>query len=119
MQVVLDESVLHRTVGSPAVMQAQLAHLIEISTLPTVTLQVVPYGAGALPAVETKFNILGFSAPAVADVVFIEGLVGDLYLERTADVQEYHKVFGRLLAMALSLEDSIDFITKLVTLGAA
>ncbi len=119
VQVVLDESVLHRTVGSSAVMQAQLAHLIEVSNLPTVTLQVVPYGAGALPAVETKFNILGFSAPAVADVVFIEGLRGDLYLERAADVQEYHKVFGRLLTMALGIEETNDFITKLVTRGAA
>jgi len=39
---VVDESVLHRVVGSPAVMQAQLERLLELSDLPNVTLRVIP-----------------------------------------------------------------------------
>jgi transcriptional regulator with XRE-family HTH domain len=117
--LVLDEAVLHRMVGSPAVTQAQLEHLRQVSRRPNVTVHVVPYVAGAPPTVETKFNILGFSGQTLPDVVFIEGLVGDLYLERVADVQEYHKIFGLLLKMALAPPESYDFITKIITSSAA
>ncbi len=117
--VVLDESVLHRLVGNPVVMREQLEHVLDVSSLPNVTTHVVPYGAGAPPAVETKFNILGFSAQTLADVVFIEGLVGDLYLERSPDVREYNRVFGLLLKMALGAQESNDFITKSITSSAA
>src|SRR6266540_5359686 len=44
---ILDEAVLHRTVGGPAIMREQLLRLIEVSDLPHVTLQVVPFSAGA------------------------------------------------------------------------
>jgi transcriptional regulator with XRE-family HTH domain len=113
VQVILDESVLRRVVGNPGVMRAQLGQLLELSLLPNVAIQVLPYAAGALPAVETKFIILGFSTAAVSDVVFVEGLVGDLYLEKPADVHEYSGVFEILLKMALSPAKTNDFITKL------
>lgn len=113
LQVVLDESVLRRVVGNPGVMRAQLSQLLELSLLPNVTIRVLPYEAGALPAVETKFIILGFSSPAVSDVVFVEGLVGDLYLEKPADVHEYSSVYENLLKMALSAAKTNDFITDL------
>src|SRR5579863_10069163 len=72
-EAVVDESVLHRTVGSPAIMRAQLERLLELSELPSVTLQVIPYDAGALPAGNNKFIILSFAQPTVTDVVFVEG----------------------------------------------
>ena len=117
VQVVLDESVLHRAVGGPAVMRAQLDRLLDLSRLPNVSLRVLPYESGALPAVETKFIVLSFATPEVSDVVFIEGLVGDLYLERPADVREYEKVFGMLLGMALTPEQTNDLITKLAIIS--
>ncbi len=62
----MDESVLHRVVGSPAIMRAQLERLLELSDLPTVTLRVIPYDAGALPAGNNKFIILRFALPTVS-----------------------------------------------------
>ena len=117
IQVVLDESVLHRAVGGPAVMRAQLERLLDLSRLPNVSVHVLPYESGALPAVETKFNILSFATPEVSDVVFIEGLVGDLYLERPADVLEYEKVFGILLGIVLGAEQTNNLITKLAIIS--
>ena len=38
----LDENVLRREVGAPKVMFGQLAHLLEVSRLPNVTVQVIP-----------------------------------------------------------------------------
>ncbi len=117
VQVVLDESVLRRVVGGPGVMRAQMARLAEASGLPNVAIRVVPYSAGVLPAIESKFIILSFAARDVSDVVFVEGMVGDLYLERLTDLQQYNDVFAILLDMALTVEESNDFITKLWSPG--
>jgi hypothetical protein len=99
-EAVVDESVLHRVVGSPAVMRAQLERLLELSDLPSVTLRVIPYDAGALAAGNNKFIILSFEVPAVSDVVFIEGITGDLYLEDPGDVAVYKATYRRLVNLA-------------------
>ena len=44
--VLLDEGVLHRPVGTPAVMHAQLLRLAELCDAPYVSLQVIPFSAG-------------------------------------------------------------------------
>jgi transcriptional regulator with XRE-family HTH domain len=103
-EAVVDESVLHRVVGSPAIMRAQLERLLELSELPSVTLRVMPYSAGALPAGNNKFIILSFALSAVPDVVFIEGLTGDLFLEDPTDVEAYKATYGTLVRLAADPE---------------
>jgi transcriptional regulator with XRE-family HTH domain len=99
-EAVVDESVLHRVVGSPAIMRAQLERLLELSELPSVTLRVIPYDAGALPAGNNKFIILSFVQPTIQDVVFIEGLTGDLYLEDPVEVETYKATYRTLVRLA-------------------
>jgi transcriptional regulator with XRE-family HTH domain len=99
-EAVIDESVLHRVVGSPAVMRAQLERLLELSELSSVSLRVIRYEAGALPAAHNKFIILRFEQPTVSDVVYIEGLTGDLYLDDPADVETYKATYRTLVNMA-------------------
>ncbi len=113
-QAVVDESVLHRVVGSPAVMRAQLERLLELSDLPNVTLRVIPYDAGALPAGNNKFIILRFALPAISDVVFIEGLTGDLYLEEPHDVEVYNTTFRTLIQLAASPEATREIIATMI-----
>jgi transcriptional regulator with XRE-family HTH domain len=103
-EAVVDESVLHRVVGGPAVMKAQLERLLELSELPSVTVRVIPYKAGALPAGNNKFIILSFEIPAVSDVVYIEGLTGDLFLEEPADVEAYKTTYRTLVSLAADPE---------------
>lgn len=112
---VLDESVLHRVVGSPSVMQAQLRHLQDMSELPNVTIRIVPYEAGALPSGNNKFIILGFAQPAVPDVVFIEGLTGDLYLDDPDEVETYNATFRTLVRLAASAVATREMITAMVS----
>jgi len=109
---VLDEAVLHRQVGGRQTMQAQLERLIEIAGLPNVTVQVIPFTLGAHPGVESNFNILDMPAPTPG-VVFVEGLVGFLYLERADDLERYHTIFDRLQSIALSPKDTINLIAKI------
>ncbi|MGD0064340.1 MAG: helix-turn-helix transcriptional regulator [Streptosporangiaceae bacterium] len=109
---ILDEAALHRVVGGPMVMGTQLHRLIEVTGNPHVTLQVIPYGAGAHPAMDSTFNILEF-AGSVPNVVYVEGLVGWIYRDSPNDVDRYQQVFGQLRAMALSSRESIKLVEKI------
>ncbi len=113
-EAVVDESVLHRVVGSPATMRAQLEQLLKLSELPNVTLRVIPYGAGALPAGNNKFIILSFVLPTVSDVVFVEGLTGDLYLDDPRDVEVYNATFRTLTELAADPESTREIITAMI-----
>jgi transcriptional regulator with XRE-family HTH domain len=110
-RVILDEAALHRVIGGPAVMEAQLRHLTELSKLPNVTLQVIPFSAGAHPAMDSTFNVLEF-ADAVPGVVYVEGLVGWVYMKRSRDVERYARVFERLCHVALPPRESVELIEK-------
>jgi hypothetical protein len=116
-QAVVDESVLHRVVGSPEVMSAQLTRLLEVSELPNVDLRVIPYEAGALPAGNNKFIIVTFTQPTVPDVVFVEGLTGDLYLEDAQDVEVYNATFWALSELAASTEQTRAMIASMIAAG--
>jgi transcriptional regulator with XRE-family HTH domain len=113
-RVVLDEAVLHRMVGGSLIMGVQLERLTEVARLPNVTIQVIPFTLGAHPAVESNFNILEMPAPTPG-VVFVEGLVGSIYLERPEDLERYHQIFERLQYIALSPKDTITLIAKIRT----
>jgi transcriptional regulator with XRE-family HTH domain len=97
---VLDESVLHRVVGSPAVMLGQLRRLLEMSQLPQVTIRVVPFDAGVVPAGVNKFIILRFAQPDIADVVLIEELTGHHYLKAPKELQTYSTTFQALVSLS-------------------
>jgi hypothetical protein len=103
---VMDECVLHRVVGSPIIMRAQLDRLLEASFLPNVTIRVVPFSAGALPAGNNKFIILRLARPSIPDIVYVESLTGELILERESDLEVYNNAYETLSRMAMSAEDS-------------
>jgi transcriptional regulator with XRE-family HTH domain len=108
---VLDESVVRRPVGGSAVMRRQLCHLVETADLPNVTIQVVPWSAGAHPAMESNFRIVDLPGQ-IPPVVFVEGLIGYVYLEREEDVARYRKVFDRLRSIAMDPQESIAFLMR-------
>jgi len=99
---VLGEGVVRQLVGSPAVTSAQLRFLVEASDLPNVTIQVLPYSAGAHGAMVGAFEILGFPDPVDPDVVYLENMASALFLEDPADISRYVQVFDYLRAAALS-----------------
>jgi hypothetical protein len=103
---VLDESVLHRVVESAAVMRAQLRRLLEMSQLPNVTIRIVPYGAGVVPAGVNKFIVMRFGRPDAADMVFIEDLTARHYLEAPNDVETYSIIFQTLTDLSADLNAS-------------
>jgi transcriptional regulator with XRE-family HTH domain len=111
LTVVLDEAALHRMVGGRQVMAAQLARILEMSALPNIVVQVLPFERGAHPAVESNFTILELPSPTPG-VVFVEGLIGSVYLERAEDLKKYHEIFNQLQSIALSPKDSAELIAN-------
>lgn len=104
--LVLNEAVIRRVVGGPAVMRAQLERLIEASRLPNVTLQIVPFSAGAHPTMDGSFNLLGFPEATDPNIVYIEYHTGALYMERQSEVDRYRLAFDHLRAAAESADAS-------------
>ncbi|MBW1597726.1 helix-turn-helix transcriptional regulator [Streptomyces sp. JJ38] len=107
---VLDESALRRRVGGRQTMIEQLEHLCELSRLPHVTVQVMPFSMGAHPGVNGQYAILEFPDTADSTVVYLEGVTSDLYLEKAQDVQSYSVMYEHLRAQALNADDSRAFI---------
>lgn len=106
LHYIVDEIALRRSIGGSAVMAAQVARIIEVAKLPTVTFQIIPLSVGAHPGFDSNFVILELGKPMVNDVVYVEGPVGNIYLEGSADLARYERIFSRLRTMALSPEDS-------------
>ena len=99
--VVMDETVLRWPVGGAAVMRAQIAHLIEVNRLPHVTLQIMPFANGPHPAMRAgAFHLFRFRAAELPDVVYLNGLVGAVYLDKGDDVVVYREALDRLGAQA-------------------
>jgi len=103
---ILDESVIRRVVGGSAVMRAQLEHLAEATEQGRTTIQVVPYGADPHPGLAGPFVIFGFSEPSEPDVVYLETISGNLYLDKPEEARLYATAFDHLRAVALSPGDT-------------
>ncbi|MGH3222521.1 MAG: helix-turn-helix domain-containing protein [Streptosporangiaceae bacterium] len=110
---VMNEAVLHRQVGGPQVMAAQLAHIGQLATRPNVTVQVLPFTAGAHPAMLGSFTVMQFPDPADRDVVYLEAETGALYLDKPQDVRRYSLMIDYLRAQALGPAESRALIAQL------
>jgi Domain of unknown function (DUF5753) len=109
---VIDEAVLYRPVGGAKVMQSQLEQLDELGALPHVTLQVMPFAAGAHAGMEGPFLIFGFPEQADPDVVYVENNTAEVYLEEPVDVDRYRVMFDHLRASALGPDATRALITE-------
>jgi Domain of unknown function (DUF5753)/Helix-turn-helix domain len=112
--VVLDEAVLSRPVGGDEVMLDQLVRLVEAAKLPNVTLQVLPFAAGAHAGMDGTFAILDFPEEADPDVVYAENATGGLFLEKADELRKYSSIFDTIRSTALTPEESIATIEMLV-----
>ncbi|MER7764630.1 helix-turn-helix transcriptional regulator [Streptomyces sp. NPDC097619] len=113
LSAVLDEAVLRRQIGGPEVMEGQLRHLAEVSRLPQVSLQVLPFSVGGHLGLTGPFVIFSFPNIADLDVVVLDHLTSSLYLERKEDIEAYGAAFRTIQAHALPPRDSSDLISRI------
>ncbi|GAA5058998.1 DUF5753 domain-containing protein [Nocardia callitridis] len=118
LDVVIGEAALHRVSGGRAVMAAQLRHLADMSTRDNVTIRVLPFEAGypdgvsMPPFVVLDFGKTSVGEPAEPTIVFLEGAVGDLYLEDEADVKMYLQAYDGIRRSALDAVASRDLLRR-------
>jgi transcriptional regulator with XRE-family HTH domain len=108
---VIDEAAVRRTVGGRQVMNAQLRHLLTMSELPHITVQVLPFSTGAHAAAVGSFLILGGPSPDL-DVVYVDIIGGGLFMEKPQELERYRLAFQYLRAQALDLESSAQLIHR-------
>ncbi len=116
LSVVIGEAALRQVVGGPEVMAAQLARLAELATdFPGITLQVLPFSAGAHAAGgSASLTILRFAEAPSLGVVYLEGLSGGVYLEGQTDIANYVRAFTLLRSSALTVAETARMLRETV-----
>ncbi|MEU2668536.1 DUF5753 domain-containing protein [Streptomyces sp. NPDC007164] len=110
----LNEAVLRRVVGSPAITKGQLLHLAEMTRHQKITVQVLPYEHGAHPGMAAgPFQILSSPWPDDSGVAYVEHRAGACYLERAHEIEAHIAAFEHLVALALSPESSVVVVREI------
>lgn len=111
LKVVLNEAVIRRPVGGHDVMREQLHHILELADLPTVSVQLMAYSAGAHAAMGGSFVVLHLADPDM-QVVYLDDPYSADYLDRPNQVSPYERMFDRLCAASLDAARSRAMIEK-------
>jgi len=113
-RVLLDESVLYRSVGEPPLMVAQIDRILQVEREGKATIQIIPFDYGMPAAEDSNFVLLEFDDnPKISPVVFVEGLTRNQYLENIDDVVRYKETIDYLRYAALNARDSAERITEM------
>lgn len=102
----INEAVIRRVVGGPAVMAAQLDYLAEVSRIDHVTLRIVSFGAGAHAAMSSSFVLIQFPEEDSAAFAYVENDRGGTYQENPGDIDRYTVMVQLLSETALNEPDS-------------
>jgi hypothetical protein len=113
--VVLDEAAVRRRIGTPAILRAQLKHLIKLSERPNVVIQVLPSAFGAHIAEGGSFSILRFAEPDLRDVVYVEHFTSAAYLDKPGDVYRYEELMNHLSVDSTHPNNSPSLLAKILS----
>ncbi|MDT0437291.1 MULTISPECIES: helix-turn-helix transcriptional regulator [Streptomyces] len=102
--VVMEEAVLHRVVGGPEVMRDQMDKLLEVWELPHVSLDIVPFSAGAHVGACAPFTYFRFEEPELPDIVYSEILSASMYLDQRSDVVAHLEAHNRMSLLTSSAD---------------
>jgi len=97
---VVDESALRRPIGGVKAMLMQIDHLIEMTHLPNITLQVMGFDSGGHAATGGAYSVLRFPEQDLPDIVYIEHLTSALYLDKLEDLDQYTATMEALCVAA-------------------
>jgi DNA-binding XRE family transcriptional regulator len=112
LDLVLDESVLLRSIGSPRVMAGQLAHLLTLTANPSVTIRVIRLTA-TRPVLSPSFTLLSLPGTAGPGIACLEGIGGQIDItRRAADAETLDGIFQALVTSALTAARSAKLIGK-------
>jgi transcriptional regulator with XRE-family HTH domain len=109
--MVLDESVLHRPIGGMKVLKQQIEYLLEMSALPHVSVQILPFSRSGLSA-EHAFSLLRFGEPELPNIAYVEYLTGAHYIEKREEIEKYSRALDMLAVDSETPERSRALLAK-------
>ena len=112
---VIDEAALRRPVGTAATSKAQLAHLLDLTERPCITLQILPLSASAHAVGGGAFTLLRFGDLDLPDIAYLEQLLNAVYIDRRDQVECYTLLLERLAVEALTPDDTTRLLHQLLT----
>ncbi|WP_326560128.1 helix-turn-helix domain-containing protein [Micromonospora sp. NBC_01796] len=110
---IIDEGALRRVVGGPAVMRAQLEHLVTLSQRNNINVQALPFSEGAHPGMLGSVSVLEFPEEVHTPVAYVESFAGDVYLEKEEDMRRVTVAYTHLHSSALSAAKTRDLIAAI------
>ena len=111
---VVDEAALRRPVGGREVMRGQVERLLDATKLPNVTLQILPFAAGAHSAMVGAFSILRFADRELPDVVYLEHLTNAIYLDKRDEVERYLDVMELLCVQSEPPAKTVELLDRIL-----
>ncbi|KKK06041.1 DUF5753 domain-containing protein [Micromonospora sp. HK10] len=112
MHAILSEAAVRTEVGGPEILREQLNHLVTLSRMPNVTIQVLRFEAGAHLAISSGFALLTFEEDE-PPLGYIETLAGELFLESNRDLARLSAAYDNLRTLAMSPAESVKFMREL------
>ncbi|MEU3069122.1 helix-turn-helix transcriptional regulator [Streptomyces sp. NPDC006906] len=114
IEIIIDESVLRRVIGSEKIMREQLLYLVECAQRRNVTLLVLPLDAGKYgeyAGAHGEMNLLETSEHE--HLVYLEPQDESLLISDPAKVSTYAQRYARIRSQALGPRESLDLIKRL------
>ncbi|MGC0419019.1 helix-turn-helix domain-containing protein [Embleya sp. AB8] len=100
LTALLDEGILRRPVGGPAVMAAQLRHLLAESARDRINIRVLRFDRAAGLTPPSPMTHLRFASGGPSEMIYLEQANGATYLSRRADIDAHREILLRLWAVA-------------------
>ncbi|WP_157184567.1 DUF5753 domain-containing protein [Nocardia niigatensis] len=124
LEAFISEAVLWNRPGLPEVMSAQLRWLAEVGDRDNIEIRALPFAIGPHPGLVIQQFILlhlpkGASGMTLPPVVYAEGAIGSVLHEHDEEINEYREAIAGLRAVALTAQDTRDFLVRIAKEHAA
>jgi len=111
---IMGEAALHIQVGGPQILRAQLERLLDLMKQSQITIEIIPFTAGAHSGMIGPFEVLGFD-DGDGDVAVFESPTGlTLIREEVGIVSKYRQTFEALSGISAKGDDAVARINKLI-----
>jgi Domain of unknown function (DUF5753) len=115
MFFIMDEAAVRRLVGGQEAMRRQIQRLLDESEKPTVTIEIVPFSAGAHPGMQGPFMLFEFPDAADDDALYLEGPSESRWnRDDSEEISSFRDRFEVLRGLSLGPQGSVDLLHRLL-----
>jgi hypothetical protein len=115
MFFIMDEAAVRRLVGGQEAMRRQIQRLLDESDKPTVTIEVVPFSAGAHPGMQGPFMLFEFPDAGDDDALYLEGPSESKWnRDDSEEISSFRERFEVLRELSLGPQRSVDLLRRLL-----